>query len=112
MPKDENVCYDLEFTKSKKQTHKIHISGSTCAYCRSLWPRKSQGEQCFYLVFKRNKAKASLCLAHSIMSQQQQQLLDLRQPALIAAEEEGVSARKIAARRARISILSCASEMN
>lgn len=68
---------------------------------------KSQGERTVLSRLKRNKAKVALCLAHSIMpQQQQQQLLDLRQSALIAGGRGSQCAENCSTSRENFNLIS------
>jgi hypothetical protein len=88
-----------------KQTHKVNISGSTCSYCRPLWLQKAKASTVLSRL-KRNKAKVALRLAHSIMPQQQQQLLDLRQSALIAGGRGSQCAENCSTSRENFNLIS------
>jgi hypothetical protein len=63
-------------------------------------PRRAE----FYLVLKEIKQKVALCLAHSIMSQQQ--LLDLRQSALIAGGRGSQCAENCSTSRENFNLIS------
>jgi hypothetical protein len=71
----------------------------------AFWLQKAKASTVLSRL-KRNKAKVALRLAHSIMPQQQQQLLDLRQSALIAGGRGSQCAENCSTSRENFNLIS------